>query len=674
MIRILFLILLNIALFANNIEVFGIESEMKNNKLIVYDGLLIKDGMLVSANKIIYDKSTDIVIAEGNIYINYDKYDYILANKVIIDLKKNGISATPFFLFNFKDNSWINSEKVKNQGDWYYGEFSIASTCKIINPDWKIESTSINYNRKTQWIDLYNPTLYIHDVPVLYLPYLGFSLNKTRSSGFLTPIVGYSVNEGLLLTTPYYQTLGLSADLELDPTIRTQRGRGIYSTFRFVHSPTSYGEFKIGAFRDNKDYQEQYNLANQTHTGWSFLYKNYHIITNKDQLYIDLKNADDTEYFYLDAYNYKFKTITSKILTSKINYYTQKDYNYLGIYAKYFKDTSKISNDDTMQILPQINYHRFNDNFYDNFSYSVDANIYNYTRQKGYTAVKKSVVVPINYNINFFDDYLKLGITEQFSASQVDMSDGNVSKLVRLDTFIKLYSNLSKKYENFTHHVAPSITFGMDNYYNYNDVDSDYIDKSLMKKSVSFKLSQYLISSNWQLEHKLSEIYYIDNENTNSNFSDLLNEVSLKYYSYYLKDNSKYSIETRQVNYNSITAGYKNDSKKLEGSFIFQKQLPNIEKSKSYLLSGYWKYDGVHKLFAEYNYDMILDVTKYYIVGISMKKKCWNYTLSYKKERLPLLTNDGISSIIQKTIYFQIELVPLGGIEQQYQFNSKKGE
>ena len=70
---------------------------------------------------------------------------------------------------------------------------------------------------------------------------------------------------------------------------------------------------------------------------------------------------------------------------------------------------------------------------------------------------------------------------------------------------------------------------------------------------------------------------------------------------------------------------------------------------------------------------MVLDMQKYYIIGVSMSKKCWNYSISYKKETLPLLTNDGISSIIQKTIYFQIELVPLGGIKQQYQFRPQKG-
>jgi LPS-assembly protein len=77
-------------------------------------------------------------------------------------------------------------------------------------------------------------------------------------------------------------------------------------------------------------------------------------------------------------------------------------------------------------------------------------------------------------------------------------------------------------------------------------------------------------------------------------------------------------------------------------------------------------------MFGEFNYDLFLNMEKFYSVGISMSKKCWNYSISYKKETIPLLTNGGISSIIQKTIYFEIELIPLGGISQQYQFKPEE--
>jgi LPS-assembly protein len=666
------IVFISIFLYAD-VRVFGESAKLADNRVFVDDSFLIKDSMFVSAKEIIYDKNRNFIYAKGDVYITYDKNNYILSNYVEIDLKTKYILAKPFFVFNFGDNSWVSSNEAANRDDIYFAKHSIASTCEVNNPDWKIVATSVKYDKSKKWIDLYNPILYIKDIPVLYLPYLGYSLDKTRSSGFLKPLFGFSENEGFLFTQPYYQTLGLSADLEIDPTIRTKRGKGIYSTFRFVHSPTSKGEFKIGEFRDLEEYNKRYNLANLVHNGWEFLYQNRDIISN-DNLYINLKNANDVDYFYLDAYNYTFNTsyLSSKVLTSKINYIFQSEKNYFGIYAKYFKDTSKLSNEDTMQLIPQLNYHKFNDNFYKNLLVSVDANIYNYTRKEGYRAIKRSVLLPITYDTDFFDNYLKVGVTEQFAYNQIDTSDKDVAKSISLDTFLKIYSNLSKNYSTFTHHIAPSITFGMNNF-SKEEGENEYINRVYLKKSISFKLFQYLLSQNWSIIHKISEAYYIDKDNQNSNYSDLQNDIYISYGNYYINDINRLSIDNSKINYNFARIGFVDGVKNLELSHIYQRDYLTYDKSESVDIKASYKPDGLHRFFGEVNYDMVLDMQKYYIIGVSMSKKCWNYSISYKKETLPLLTNDGISSIIQKTIYFQIELVPLGGIKQQYQFRPQKG-
>ena len=654
-------------MFANEIvEVFGEKSTLKNGLVEIKDAVLIDKEKIVSGKKLFYDKNRSIVSIFGNVYINYDKYDYILSNRVIINLNENRVIAEPLFLFNYKDKSWINSVFADNKNSFYQAKKSVASTCSVNKPDWKLVASSLNYDKKSKWINLYNPILYLKGIPILYLPYLGFSLDKSRSSGFLRPIFGFSDDEGFLFTIPYYQTLGVSADIELDPTIRSKRGKGIYSVLRFVHSPTSYGEFKIGSFRDYNNYSEKYNLANRTHRGWSFLYKNYNIFSD-DELYISLKNANDTEYFYLDAYNKNFTKDSDKILTSNINYYFMKDYNYFGIYGKYFKDTSKISNDDTMQVLPQLHYHYFNYNFWNNFSFSIDSNFYNYYRKEGYKVTKKTLLFPLHYNISFFEDYLKFSVTEQLNMVEVTKNRDTTSKLSRMDTFVKLYSNLSKKYSNFSHHLAFSLTFGMDNFIKYNQIESDYLNNSVIKKSVALNLSQYLSSKNWSINHNLSEVYYIDDKNVTS-YSDLLNYFDIRYKNYYLKESNRYDLNHNQLKYNSIALGFDDNYKGVELIHSYQK-----DNSESITFNSYWKFDKIHKIFWKYNYDIDLDLVKYNLIGISMKKRCWNYSISYKKEIVPLLTNDGISSIIQKTIYFEIELVPLGGIDQQYQIKKTKG-
>jgi len=676
MIKILFFFIFFILSYSEDIKVFGYNANIANNKIIIHDGMMIKNGMLISAKNIIYNKLTHTVIAKGNVYINYDKNDFILSNKVLINLDTKKIVAKPFFLFNFYDNSWILSKQAIKKDNVYYSKKTISSTCNSQNPDWKIVSTSVQYDKQKKWLNLYNPTLYLKNIPILYLPYLGFSLDKTRSSGFLRPLFGFSANEGILLTTPYYQTLGETADLELDPTIRTKRGKGIYSTFRFVHSATSKGILKAGIFNDFDKYNKKHNLAHKKHYGIEFKYTNYNLYLPNDKLYIDLKNANDIDYFYLDAYNYMFNQsyLSSKLLTSKLNYYTYKNNNYLGVYFKYFKDTSKLSNEDTMQILPNINYHIFNHSLYGNLLYSLDSNFYNYTRNKGDKLTKESLTLPINYNISFFDDYLKTSITEQLKISKVTTSDGNITNYMSLDTFLKLYSNLSKTYPTYTHHIAPSITFSMNNYSKYSGDESDYISKTNITKSIVFKLSQYFMADNWNLYHEISDIYYVDNKNTKSNFSDIFNDLSFTYKNYSLSDNNRYSIENNKIVYYNIKASYQNDIFNLNLFHSYQAKTTSNNKSESYTINSGYKFDKFHKIFGSYNYDMVLNMVKYYTIGISMSKRCWNYSFSLKRETIPILTENGISSNIQKTFYFEIELIPLGGVKQQYQFKTQKAE
>ena len=168
--------------------------------------------------------------------------------------------------------------------------------------------------------------------------------------------------------------------------------------------------------------------------------------------------------------------------------------------------------------------------------------------------------------------------------------------------------------------------------------------------------------------HSISEIYYLD-DNSSDKVSDLFNTLSIRYNDFYLYEKNRYSFNLGKIRYNAFTFGYNNFIFKLEGNYIY-----NYKNSESYDINGFYKFDNFHKIFAEFNYDLKLKMQKYWLLGISMNKQCWNYSISFKGEILPILTTDGVSGIIRKTIYFEIELVPLGGIKQQYQLKTQKAD
>ncbi len=79
-----------------------------------------------------------------------------------------------------------------------------------------------------------NGTVYFQKVPILYSPWLSFSLNNERKSGFLSPTFGSSSDSGLELTLPYYWNIAPNMDATIAPRVYAKRGLQLGSEFRYL--------------------------------------------------------------------------------------------------------------------------------------------------------------------------------------------------------------------------------------------------------------------------------------------------------------------------------------------------------------------------------------------------------------------------------------------------------
>jgi LPS-assembly protein len=70
-------------------------------------------------------------------------------------------------------------------------------------------------------------------------------------------------------------------------------------------------------------------------------------------------------------------------------------------------------------------------------------------------------------------------------------------------------------------------------------------------------------------------------------------------------------------------------------------------------------------------YDLEDSFLKSWEIGLSTKRLCWDYKISYKEELNPISTTEGSSSLKNKIIYFQINLIPLGGVKQKIKRQSR---
>ena len=619
--------------------------------------MIYKDFYIQAQKAIVKNDKT--AVFRGNVIIFY-KDEVIRSDRVTVK-SKNKILIKNSFLYDNNLEIWFKNKKstIYNQNLVYFYDTKFSSCCSN-NPDWYIKASHGSFNKKTKYIKLYNLRLYIHNIPVFYFPFYFNSLDKTRRSGLLRPYVGFSVDEGFLYSQPVYFATSLRTDLELTPTIRTKRGKGIYSTFRFVDSPYSNGEIKAGIFYDSDKYFHQNDLAHKEHFGYEFLY-NRNKIFAKDKLYMDIKYANDVSYFYLNPYNYTFNTnyLTDKIITSKINYINNFNNSVLGIYNKYFINTSLLSNKNTIQLIPQINYHIF-EKKHKNILSSLDYNFYNYFNQNHKKYFVNTFLLPVGVNFRTKNRFVNLKISEIFEGAYGNFYNSSISPSYFLTGFtqFKLYTSLIKT-GSFLHIISPELIYNMKTY-SKTKIISDILQDTNMKNNIAFNLFQIFQKGDFYLDHTLHQIYYIKTRTA----EPTENIVNINYKNFSFSDNNKYNWTLKKISYNAASFSYKINSYNFRLSHVYQynPQIKTIDTRREKKISHY------KNIYFEYNYDMINHYPKFWLFGVNLNKKCWQYDINLKKTITPILKDSGISYKNNYILNLSINFYPIGGLKQAILF------
>jgi LPS-assembly protein len=109
------------------------------------------------------------------------------------------------------------------------------TTCAPGNDDWYAKASEIRLDYDREVGEGKNGTVYFKDVPILYSPWLSFSLNNERKSGFLSPTFGTSSDNGVELSLPYYWNIAPNMDATFTPRVLTKRGVQLSTEFRYLN-------------------------------------------------------------------------------------------------------------------------------------------------------------------------------------------------------------------------------------------------------------------------------------------------------------------------------------------------------------------------------------------------------------------------------------------------------
>ena len=656
MLRISLFLIVFTFLFAD-VKIYAPYSKEVNNSVELKKPYMIYKDFYIQSNKAVV-KNDKSAVFEGNVVIFYGD-EVITADKVEVISKEN-IVINNSYLYDRKLDVWFKNKiaDIKNKNIVYFKD-GIFSSCCVKDPDWFIHTTSGNFNKKTKYIKLYNLTLYIHKTPVFYFPFYFGSLDKTRRSGLLRPYIGYSSNEGLLYSQPIYIVTSIRNDLEITPTIRNLRGKGIYSTFRFVDSAYSYGEIKAGDFKDKSYYYKKNNLAHQSHYGYEFYYLR-NKVTNNDKLYMDLKYANDVDFYYLNPYNYTFDTsyLTNTLITSNLNYIKEYKGSILGVYNRYYIDTTKLSNKDTLQTIPQVNYHIYEKKYW-KFLTSLDYNFYYNFNMDNFRYYTNTFSIPLALDFHMFNNYLNFKASEIFNGEYAKQRHSELPASFYLNGYsqFKFYTSLSK-YGSFLHIINPSVIFTHRNFSRKDIKNPSIISYSEMNDNVSFNIFQIFQYEDFYFDHTFNQVY----DSNIKKFTKMENLINIQKGALSISDNNKYDWQNKKVLYNALNIGVSFGKNSFNVSHIYQNS--PLTKTVDFKISR--NLNPYKSLYFEYNYDILNKYAKYWIIGAKLNKKCWQYDISFKKNIFPVLETRGISYKTDNIIYFYINFYPLGGVKQTF--------
>ncbi len=627
------------------------------------------------ADRARYDKQSGDLELFGHVDILLEGKVLTYVDHTVFNLKSKSFKGENLFAYDSDSEMWFSSKSTHSKENEYILRSTTLSSCQRQDPDWRITFSKGIYNREKEYISVYNPTFYAGNVPLLYLPWFGFTTNKNRESGLLKPIIGFENSENLFFVQPYYIANEDDWDLELDPQIRLNRGAGLYSTFRFVDSDHSQGEVNLGIFKEKEEYYEENNLENRTHFGLEFRYESSALLTNAlknsnyhDGLLIDIAYLNDIDYINLD---HKKDWASTKLVTSRVNYVFYRDYDYLGLYGKYFIDTEKNSNADTLQTLPSIQYHRFSQGLeISNFLYSLDYKFKNNYREVGLNAKQHELSVPLIFHKSIFGDFLNFKASENLYYSRVNYTEGN-STTQNADYFsnyhkLSLASDLTKKYDEYIHNLQLDLSMIIPSFESKSGYFADFLPFNLETKSLSFKMNQYYYNLDGFdfFTHRVRQVIYDDD--AYYQYADLENQMIYKFSPDFIVSNTLfYSHEYDRIKKLQTGVAYKNSKYDLGFNHTYEDK-PD-EKDTNFITARInAKVDANYDIFASLDYDFVDGFTKEWTLGWQMKKRCWDYRFRYKESVTPSLTSAGTESIIKRGVLLFVRFSPFGGMAYNY--------
>lgn len=679
------LLLLQIALYGANQAQKRKHYTLYATQIESHDDLVLANGdiviynrdMTLYAKEAVYDRKREMLTLKGDVLFFYQGKIVNRAKSLVLHLDRDTFDASELFMKEFSSDIWVRAKRIEADKNNVILRHAALSSCTPEGPDWQIRFSKGHFHKDKEYMSLYHPRFYLGNVPVFYLPWIAFPTITERRSGLLRPKIGFENSENLLFVQPIFIAPSPSWDIELDPQIRLDRGKGLYSTLRFADTPYSRGALTLGFFQENDAYAAKHSLKNSLHKGASFYYRNEALFTKyikenrydyKDGLYVDATTLNDIDYINLKEDR---KYAVDKLVTSRMNYYISGYGDYVGAYMRYFIDTEKVSNADTLQTLPSLQYHKFSQIVgIKNLYYAVDYKFINSWRRQGLGARQHEISLPFVFTVPLADHFLNFSVSENLYYSRVNYTDGNAStpNATYASNYhrMSLSSDLMKRYGDMLHNMQLEASLTIPSFNRQKGYFADFVPLNLEKKSLFLKANNYFYDRNGNnfLTDRFTQYYYFKEEE--KGFNEAENEIIYQHSPHLqLRNSLIYSYQYHKLKKIQSGLQYRDDLNFARVDHTYN-DAPNETKINFVSADFARQIDRRYSVETGFDYDLDNRFTKEWRLGLRMHKRCWDYTLRYRETVTPSLTSGGAESITKRGIYLLVNFAHIGGVQYKY--------
>ena len=205
-------------------------------------------GAMLLANKVIWNQSTDIVTASGDVKLVDEKGDIYFGDYLeITDDMRDGFIRNVSGLL--ADNSRLAGRQADKQGPITVIDRAVYSPCVLCAedptrpPTWQLKAEKIIHDTDEKRIYYHNATFEVDGVPVLWTPYFStYDPSVKRADGILEAMPGYRSELGFFGRSTYYIDIAPDKDATLEAGYFSLQGPLLGGEYR---ERFDAGQFKI---------------------------------------------------------------------------------------------------------------------------------------------------------------------------------------------------------------------------------------------------------------------------------------------------------------------------------------------------------------------------------------------------------------------------------------------